>query len=134
MSNQIIIKSPILKKWWFWVIIFFVIIIIFSINNDGQKENNIDKTTEKNQQQAEKNAKEIYEQLIMDNANIIIDKIPKYASIESKICAYKDGFLIEDPYNAEWYIANNEIFAVNGLAKSLTPDINYTTAEISYQS
>jgi len=80
----------------------------------------------------EENARKIYEQLIMDNATTVIEKIPTYAS-EGKVCAYKDGFLIEDPYNAEWYVIGNKIFAVNGLAKSLTPNVEYAPKEISYQ-
>jgi len=126
MANETKTKKPIWKRWWVWVIIIFVIFYIAL--------EQMDKATQKSpQQRAEENAKKVYEQLITDNAVTVIEKIPKYASIQSKACAYKDGFLIEDIYNAEWYINGNTIFAVNGLAKSLTPDIDYAPAEISYQ-
>jgi len=80
-----------------------------------------------------KNATQIYERLIMDSATSVIEKIPTYARNQRKVCSYKDGFLIEDIYNAEWYVVGSRIFAVNGLAKSLTPDIEYAPIEISYQ-
>jgi hypothetical protein len=90
---------------------------------------------EKSQQQNdEEKAIKIYENMIMDNAVTILEKIPKYSSIQNKACTHKDGFFIEDPYNAEWYVIDNKIYAVNGLAKSLTPNIDYAPAGISYQS
>lgn len=90
---------------------------------------------EKSQQQNdEEKAIKIYENMIMNNAVTVLEKIPKYSSIQNKACVYKDGFFIEDPYSAEWYVIDNKIYAVNGLAKSLTPNIDYAPAGISYQS
>jgi hypothetical protein len=108
------------------IIIILGILIILSIVllSSGNNDNNVSQ---------EKKASEIYEQTITDNANTVIDKIPQYAS-EHKVCPHKDGFLVEDPYNAEWYVSGNEIFAVNGLAKSLTPNISYAPEGISYQT
>ena len=89
---------------------------------------------EKNpQEEARKNAIEVYKQMILDNAVTVIEKIPQYAS-QSKACSYKDGFLVEDIYNAEWYVTGGKTYVVNGLAKSLTPNIDYASAEISYQA
>jgi len=100
-----------------------VLILIIAIISGGDKVNS-----------QEKSAIRIYEQTITDNVTTVINKIPTYASNQRKVCSYKDGFLIEDPYNAEWYIAGNKIFAVNGLAKSLTPNVDYAPEGISYQS
>jgi len=74
----------------------------------------------------------IYEQIITDNADIVIAEIPLYNSVRRNVCPYRDGFLVEDSYGAEWYIIGNVIYAVNGLAKSLTPKVEYAPEEIAY--
>ena len=111
------------------VFVGVIILIIMTIGLAGCG------SSEKLQQQNdEERAVKIYENMIMDNAVTVLEKIPKYSSIQNKACAYENGFFIEDPYNAEWYVIDNKIYAVNGLAKSLTPNIDYAPTGISYQS
>lgn len=109
-----------------------VVVLILILTMLGGEE----KTNPQTDPQAEvkKDAFNLYEQMIMDNAVTVIEKIPQYASSQRKMCTHKEGFLIEDPYGAEWYVAGGKIYAVNGLAKSLTPSIDYAPSGISYQS
>lgn len=116
-----------LKNYFLKIGIIIGIVIIIVIIFGGEEKTNP-------QEKARKNAINLYEQMITNNVVTVLEKVPEYASNQRKVCSYKDGFLIEDIYNAEWYVAGNKIFAVNGLAKSLTPDVDYAPAEISYQT
>jgi len=106
------------------ILIIIIILVAYAI---------ISGLTKTPQEKATGNARDVYEQLVMDNAITVIEEIPTYASNQTKICAYKSGYLVEDIYNAEWYVVGKTIYAVNGLAKTLTPNVDYAPAEISYQ-
>jgi len=81
---------------------------------------------------AEPEPVKIYEQTILDNATNVFEKIPNYTTT-TDLCPYKEGILIEDRYSAEWYVKDSKIYTVNGIAKELTPNIEYAPNGISYQ-
>ncbi|MCP6719743.1 MAG: hypothetical protein KJI72_00235 [Patescibacteria group bacterium] len=105
------------KRWFRWLIYFIGFILLIIILDS--LFNSADLTGPK--------AVNRVNQLILNNAEHIISLNPNYAfSGLAERNLGGEGFIVTDSIGARWIVTASSIFADNGLAKSLTPDINYS--------